>query len=581
MQELLTYSLKVAAVMVVFYLFYKVLLARETFHRLNRIVLLAIAPLSMTLPLCVITIRRTVVAESAAELLSLTPIEMVEQSAVAAEGSGWDWWLIGGVVAIAGAVVVAVWSAVSVISVRKIVREGREVERNGRVRIVLTSKKIAPFSWMNTIVLSEDELTDGYDIVVAHERAHIRLRHSVDMLFVNLYCAIQWFNPVVWLLRREVREVHEYEADLEVLQGGVNARDYQLLLIKKAVGNKSYSIANSLNHSTLKNRITMMLQKKSTPASRMRVLYALPLLCLSLTAFAQTETVVINADKVTENSTEKQETQITTLRVVDGKVYVDGSQTPTSQIISIGLKGKNIVLNGKEIEFDSLAEELDDYIKENGTTTADKVVYINIGGDVKMEQLVEVKKTLRAAKLYRIYYDQTPHILPPAEQNTEGKSVSVVESTPTELVDKRNLMVIKLQKDNKVQLTMGGESFVVDADDNKVRWAVKTFLKNAKESPTLPSKRVSIITLPSKGKKVEYASSNGLICIEADGEAEAMEFSNLSAAIHAAYGEIREEAAMELFGRPLSELTLEEQDALHKAIPIRVSEATTAKFLTK
>ena len=184
MQELLTYSLKVAAVMVVFYLFYKVLLARETFHRLNRIVLLAIAPLSMTLPLCVITIRRTVVAESAAELLSLTPIEMVEQSAVAADASGWDWWLIGGIVAIAGAVVVAVWSAVSVISVRKIVREGREVERNGRERIVLTSKKIAPFSWMNTIVLSEDDLSDGYDIVVAHERAHIRLRHSVDMLLL-------------------------------------------------------------------------------------------------------------------------------------------------------------------------------------------------------------------------------------------------------------------------------------------------------------------------------------------------------------------------------------------------------------
>ena len=582
MQEILTYSLKAAAVALIFYLFYKVLLSRETFHRLNRIVLLATMPLSMVLPLCVITIKRTVVAEPTELGTPLIPIEVAEQPMVAGVTGQTDWWMVGGIIAIVGAAVVALWSICSIISVERLVRGSRELERDGRTRTVVTNNKISPFSWMKTIVLSEEELTEGYDLVVAHERAHIRLLHSWDVLFMNLCCSLQWFNPAVWLLRRDLREVHEYEADMEVLLGGVNVRDYQLLLIKKAVGNKSYSIANSLNHSTLKNRITMMLHKKSTPASRMRVLCALPLVCLSLTAFAQTETVVINADKVTENSHEKQTRQVTTLRVVDGKVYVDGSQTPTSQIVSIGLKSKKIVLNGKEIEFDSLAEELDAYLQQEGSTTSAKVVYINMEEGVKMEQVDAVKNTLREAKLYRIYYDTTPQSLPPLSDSGDTDTATVAEEpTPFMLVDDRNIMTIVLQKNNKVKLTMGGESFEVCADDNKVRWAIKTFVKNAKESPTLPSKRTTVITLPSGGKSLEYQSSNGMITIKADAEADAKEFSSLNAAIYAAYGELREEAANELFGRSLSELTPEEQDAIHKAIPIRVSELSTAKALTK
>lgn len=582
MQELLTYTLKAAAVAIVFYLFYKVLLSRETFHRLNRIVLLATMPLSMVLPLCVITIKRTVVAEPTALGTPLIPIEVAEQAMVAGVTGQTDWWMVGGIIAIVGAAVVALWSICSIISVERLVRGSRELERDGRTRTVVTNKKISPFSWMKTIVLSEEELTEGYDLVVAHERAHIRLLHSWDVLFMNLCCALQWFNPAVWLLRRDLREVHEYEADMEVLLGGVNVRDYQLLLIKKAVGNKSYSIANSLNHSTLKNRITMMLHKKSTPASRMRVLCALPLVCLSLTAFAQTETVVINADKVTENSHEKQTRQVTTLRVVDGKVYVDGSQTPTSHFITITLGDNSTLLNGKEIEFDSLAEELDAYLQQEGSTTSAKVVYINMEEGVKMEQVDAVKNTLRDAKLYRIYYDTTPQSLPPLNDSGDTDTTTVAEEpTPFMLVDDRNIMTIVLQKNNKVKLTMGGESFEVGADDNKVRWAIKTFVKNAKESPTLPSKRTTVITLPSRGKSLEYQSSNGMITIKADAEADAKEFSSLNAAIYAAYSELREEAANELFGRSLSELTPEEQDAIHKAIPIRVSETSTAKHLSK
>ena len=113
--------------------------------------------------------------------------------------------------------------------------------------------------------------------ILVHEQAHQRLGHSWDLLLVDLLGCLQWFNPAMWLLRVELRAVHEYEADEQVLRCGVDAKDYQMLLIKKAVGGRWYSIANSLNHSNLKNRITMMLRKRSSRWARAKALYVLRL----------------------------------------------------------------------------------------------------------------------------------------------------------------------------------------------------------------------------------------------------------------------------------------------------------------
>ncbi len=114
-----------------------------------------------------------------------------------------------------------------------------------------------------------------------------RLRHSFDLLVTDLAGCLQWFNPAMWLLRRELRAIHEYEADEAVLDSGVDARQYQLLLIRKAAGGRWYSVANSFNHSKLKNRITMMLRKRSSRWAGAKVLFLLPL-TLPLWAFART-----------------------------------------------------------------------------------------------------------------------------------------------------------------------------------------------------------------------------------------------------------------------------------------------------
>ena len=142
---------------------------------------------------------------------------------------------------------------------------------------------------MKYIVISEADLEENGREILIHETAHISNHHSVDLLVADLCIFFQWFNPASWLLKQELQNIHEYEADETVIKEGVDAKQYQLLLIKKAVGTRLYSMANSFNHSKLKKRITMMLKEKSNPWARLKYLYVLPLAAIAVTAFARPE----------------------------------------------------------------------------------------------------------------------------------------------------------------------------------------------------------------------------------------------------------------------------------------------------
>lgn len=542
MQAFVIYELKSAAVLAVFYLFFKVLLSRESYHRLNRLVLLATATLSFVLPLCVITIVRVQTLSEPMSKVAVEPmVGELTASATKITASSVDWWTVALWVMVAGALAVVVWSVASVVSIRRLMASSRCIKRENGVRLFVTEREVVPFSWFGNIILSERDLSEGGDIIITHEQAHQRLYHSVDVLFMNLCCAMQWFNPAAWLLRRDLRELHEYEADEAVLCSGVDAKEYQLLLIRKAVGNKSYSIANSLNHSTLKNRITMMLQKKSTPASRMRVLYALPLVCLSLTAFAETETIVQFDDKVTENISEKQ-----------------------NPIIS--LKGEEIYFNDKRVSLEGLAEEL-------ATSGASPQAVISILTDesVKTELVTDVKEVLRKCGYLRIDYDKiTARILPPVESSSE--KVEIEEAIPFTLVAHRNIMLIKIEEDNSLSIECGGEKWRTEYDTNEILNGVKTFVKNPNNSDKLSAKEPITLTLPG-GESRQFDQSRGIIVMETSGKADFSIHKQCTHTIYRAYNDLRDELAREWFGRPIDQLSTEELEVIFRAIPINLAEA--------
>jgi len=292
MMTFLIYEAKVAAALAIFYMFFRLLLKKETFHRFNRVVLLAATVLSFLLPFCIITVRKVVemppmeVGAAAADT-ALAPV---------AAAPATPWWQVAlAVLFFAGVAFVLARALVSVLSILRIIRRGELIREEDGCRIVVTERDIDPFSWMKYIVLSRKDWEGQHAPIIAHEKAHIAYRHSVDLLLVDFMSALQWFNPAIWMLRADLQELHEYEADDAVLRGGTNLKEYQYLLIRKAVSKSGYSVANSFNHSILKNRITMMSKSKSPLMRGLRVLYLLPLVCLGLSLQAQT--VFVPADK--------------------------------------------------------------------------------------------------------------------------------------------------------------------------------------------------------------------------------------------------------------------------------------------
>jgi len=294
MLDFLIYEAKVAVALAIFYMFFRLLLKKETFHRFNRIVLLTASTLSFVLPFCIITVRKTM------ELPDIQVGEITAEpvvASVAAEAApSVPWWSVAlAVIFFTGVLYVLVRLVVSVLSICRIVRQGELVGTEDGCKIIVTDRDIDPFSWMRYIVLSRQDWDGHHAPIITHEKAHIAYGHSVDLLLVDFLSAFQWFNPAIWMLRADLQELHEYEADDAVLRSGANLKEYQYLLIRKAVSKSGYSVANSFNHSILKNRITMMSKSKSPLMRGLRVLYLLPLVCLGLSLQAQT--VFVPADK--------------------------------------------------------------------------------------------------------------------------------------------------------------------------------------------------------------------------------------------------------------------------------------------
>jgi len=290
------YILKSSVCLALFYLFYRLLLSKETFHRFNRVALLGILFLSLLIPLLEVTTAQP--TEMAHTMLTLEQllamVDFYSQDTVAVAPVEVKEITLSGiqitlVIYLAGIVFFACRNIYSLIRLFLLLRSGRKEIFHSGIRLIIHNKEIAPFSWMKYIVISEADLEENGREILIHETAHISNHHSVDLLVADLCIFFQWFNPASWLLKQELQNIHEYEADETVIKEGVDAKQYQLLLIKKAVGTRLYSMANSFNHSTLKKRITMMLKEKSNPWARLKYLYVLPLAAIAVTAFARPE----------------------------------------------------------------------------------------------------------------------------------------------------------------------------------------------------------------------------------------------------------------------------------------------------
>ena len=360
---LLLYSIKSAIVLTMLYLPYMLMLRRESFFRFNRMVLLGILLLSLVLPLCNIPWmsldHQPVVQAAQLQMLELgIPVHVLPEVQVIAsplrggrEGSFSLFHLFTFIyiIGMAALLMARLWQ---IARLQFGLKQGVLWHNDEQgVRIYCHSGDVAPFSWMRNIVINEKDYDEAGREIVLHEMGHIRSGHSWDVVLLTLVQMLQWWNPLCYVLGISLRDVHEYEADNFVLEQGVSAQGYQLLLIRKAVGSGSYAFANSFNHSLTKKRITMMKKSKSNPWMRSKALYVIPVAALALSAFATPkfvapieETVSKLEGKGTENSANlqvlEQERKVVEQKNVS-KVLVDGKEMTTQEAME-AVKGKEI-----------------------------------------------------------------------------------------------------------------------------------------------------------------------------------------------------------------------------------------------
>ena len=370
------YILKSSVCLVLFYLFFRLLLSKETFHRFNRMALLGVLFFSLLIPCIKVTTRHQVEVQQAMlsieQLLLMAELEVTSANVGAVqETPAISWVQIVLLVYLAGILFLACRNIYSLICLFRLIHSGKHEKLEKGVTLVVHNQEIAPFSWMKYIVISRKDLEENGREILIHEMAHIHHRHSVDLLVADICIFFQWFNPGAWLLKQELQNVHEYEADETVINEGVNAKEYQLLLIKKAVGTRLYSMANSFNHSKLKKRITMMLKEKSNPWARLKYLYVLPLAAIAVTAFARPEisekveeisAVKVNdlaeiVEKKSEENVVKELVDTTKNKVVvvgyrtekKDSVLTSGKKKVAISVQGISDEGKPLVIiNGKE-----------------------------------------------------------------------------------------------------------------------------------------------------------------------------------------------------------------------------------------
>lgn len=309
------YIVKSSVCLALFYLFYRLLLSRETFHRFNRCALLGVLFLSVLIPCIEVQVQHPADLQQAMYALGQLSAEVasVQTADFGASSVDTSVWLVAGcmLVYLLGGAFFLLRNLYSLYRLRHLFRACRQESLAGylpgcpaRVQLRVYEGELSPFSWLHYIFISRADLQENGREILIHELAHIRLRHSWDLLLADCCIFLQWFNPAAWLLKQELQAIHEYQADETVIHEGVNARQYQLLIIKKAVGTRLYSMANSLNHSSLKKRITMMMKEKSNPWARLKYLYVLPVAAMTLTAFARPEVSSvmneISSDKVND-----------------------------------------------------------------------------------------------------------------------------------------------------------------------------------------------------------------------------------------------------------------------------------------
>ena len=318
MATFIIYIIRWAVCLTLLYSLFGLFLKRETLHGINRIVLLLVLIASMVLPFVQVSTKEANIVTQGREMIEYhithaqnplsenvehippeNPDNGVTYHALPISEEANAYILIAVAIYLAGLIICWLRYFWQMAALLLMIHRSKRIKIEGvpsHVHVVINPSVKAPCSWMRWIILNPADVNTR--AIIKHELAHIRLGHSWDMLLCELTCRMLWFVPFAWMLRQDLRDVHEYQADRRVLQGGIRDEEYQLLLIKKATSTGLQPVVNAFNQSPIKRRFKMMYRKPSRRWVALKATYLLPLSALAVVAFARPQAISEIEEKV-------------------------------------------------------------------------------------------------------------------------------------------------------------------------------------------------------------------------------------------------------------------------------------------
>ena len=394
MNSWLLFLLKSTMILSLLYLFFRLLMRKEAFFKLSRMTLLFIVLASAIIPFIylpqpihpIVQIKLDPIFQSNSiieEPVQTNEIPVAIYSSVPASDTIHPIVIstktIVLFVYLAGVFISLLLLVYSISSVLLLFRKSRKTDLNG-IRLMIVNDDIPAFSFRRYILISQHDYDTNSEAILTHELSHIRQGHFYDMMLMELVKIIYWFNPLVYRMNSDLKEIHEFQADEHTLNSGIDATKYQLLIIQKCVGHQTFALANSFNHCQIKNRITMMNKSKTSKAWRWKVATFLPLLALLLMAFG----------KRGENVPEKRNLPE---KVIAPSVIIQKQNEQPSQLIEIKKDGNYI--DNKLCSIEEIAKKGQEWNK-----ASNKWTLLLIDESIPFNRIDEVRETLANAKVY-------------------------------------------------------------------------------------------------------------------------------------------------------------------------------------
>ena len=392
---ILPYIIKSALVLAMLYVCIMPLLEKETFHRLNRIIILGCLILSFFVPFIHFTGGTNPTVNMLRQAVQLPEI-MIDGNG--SEQSIWNLADIMICIYIIGVVAIFTMTVVQTASLILRLRKCEQIADNRGNTIVLTDYTISPFCFFHYIVMSRDDYANNRGFILTHEQEHIRLRHYIDLIILQVATIIQWFNPFVWLIGKNLKAIHEFEVDEAVLNKGIDATQYQKSLVVKAVGNRLQPFANNLNKESLKRRIIMMNQKKSNRWMMLKALFVIPVATLAVSVFANTSDMSsmakaanTTANSISTNNMQTKQSDIKSSDKVEVMPEFKGGNKAMMEFLMMNMKYPESAVKAKQ-----QGKAVVGFVVKKDGTVSDVYIEKSTGYDVLDNEAMRVVKSMPA-----------------------------------------------------------------------------------------------------------------------------------------------------------------------------------------